>query len=72
MSSTRSRRCCDRIGHRPYDYFKRMLQAYDSSDLLRVYIAEHEGEALSGAICIHYGQQDVVHLRRQLERASAT
>ena len=47
----------DKIGHRPYDYFKRMLQAYDSSDLLRVYIAEHEGEALSGAICIHYGHK---------------
>lgn len=47
----------DHIGHRPYEYFKRMMDAYENSDLLRVYIAEHEGEALSGAICIHYGNK---------------
>lgn len=47
----------DKIGHRPYAYFKRMVQAYENSDLLRIYIAEHEGEALSGAICIHYGKK---------------
>ncbi len=47
----------DHIGHRPYEYFKRMLHAYENSDLLRIYIAEHEGEALSGAICIHYGNK---------------
>ena len=47
----------DHIGHRPYEYFKRMLHAYENSDLLRIYIAEHEGEALSGAIRIHYGNK---------------
>ena len=47
----------DKIGHRPYEYFKRMVDAYGSSDLLRIYIAEHEGEPLSGAICIHYGNK---------------
>ena len=47
----------DHIGHRPYEYFKRMMDAYENSDLLRVYIAEHEGEALAGAICIHYGNK---------------
>ncbi|WP_040196393.1 lipid II:glycine glycyltransferase FemX [Candidatus Soleaferrea massiliensis] len=44
----------DRIGSRPYEYFKRMLDAYEG-DQLRIYLAEHEGEALSGAICLNYG-----------------
>lgn len=47
----------DKIGYRPYEYFVRMLEAYDSPELLRVYLAEHEGQALSGAICIHYGSK---------------
>lgn len=46
----------DKIGYRPYEYFHRMLEAYGEGHL-RIYIGEHEGEALSGAICIHYGSK---------------
>lgn len=46
----------DKIGYRPYEYFERMLHAY-KPEQIRIYIAEHEGEGLSGAICIHYGKK---------------
>ena len=46
----------DKIGYRPYEYFQRMLHAY-KPEQIRIYIAEHEGEGLSGAICIHYGKK---------------
>ena len=46
----------DKIGYRPYEYFERMMKAY-KPEQCRVYIAEHEGEALSGAICINYGKK---------------
>ena len=29
----------------------------DRGESLRIYLAEHEGQALSGAICIHYGNK---------------
>lgn len=45
----------DKIGYRPYEYFQRMLHAFEGDAQLRIYLAEHEGQALSGAICIHYG-----------------
>ena len=44
----------DGITLRDYDYYKRMLEAYDER-FLRIYIAEHDGEALSGAIALNYG-----------------
>lgn len=44
----------DKIGCRDYDYFERMLAAYDESKL-RIYIAEHEGDVLSGAIATNIG-----------------
>lgn len=44
----------DRIGCRDYEYFERMLNAYDESKL-RIYIAEHEGEALAAAIATNIG-----------------
>lgn len=44
----------DRIGCRGYDYFERMLDAYDESKL-RIYIAEHEGDKLSAAIATNIG-----------------
>lgn len=44
----------DKISLRSLDYYKRMLEAY-GEDYLRIYIAEHEGEALSGAIALNYG-----------------
>ena len=44
----------DGITLRDLDYYKRMLEAYDDSHL-RIYIAEYEGEALSGAIALNYG-----------------
>lgn len=44
----------DKIGCRDYDYFERMLDAYDESKL-RIYIAEHEGDKLSAAIATNVG-----------------
>jgi len=44
----------DQISLRDYEYYKRMLDAYDENHL-RIYIAEHEGQALSGAIALNYG-----------------
>ena len=44
----------DKIGCRDYDYFERMLEAYDETKL-RIYIAEHEGEPLSAAIATNIG-----------------
>lgn len=44
----------DGIGHRPLDYFERMLGAYPSS---RVYLAELDGAALAGAIAVRYGRK---------------
>jgi len=44
----------DGITLRDLDYYKRMLEAYDEN-FLRIYIAEHEGDALSGAIALNYG-----------------
>ena len=44
----------DGITLRDYNYYKRMLEAYDEEHL-RIYIAEHEGQALSGAIALNYG-----------------
>ena len=44
----------DGITLRDYDYYKRMLEAFDER-YLRIYIAEHDGEALSGAIALNYG-----------------
>lgn len=44
----------DGISLRDYNYYKRMLESYDENHL-RIYIAEHEGEALSGAIALNYG-----------------
>lgn len=46
----------DGIGHRPKDYFERMLSVY-GEDSARIYLAEHEGEALAAAIAIHYGRK---------------
>ncbi len=46
----------DKIGFRPYEYFVKMLHAFPEHQL-RIYLAEHEGQALSGAICIQYGKK---------------
>lgn len=43
----------DKIGCRAYSYFKDMLDAYKG--YLRIYVASHEGDDLSAAICINYG-----------------
>lgn len=47
----------DKISCRPYSYFKHMLDAYQDSDMLRIYISEFENEALSAAICFHYNHK---------------
>ena len=44
----------DKIGCRPYEYFERMLESYNETEL-RIYIAEHEGDSLSSAIALNYG-----------------
>lgn len=44
----------DKITLRDYDYYKKMLDAFDENHL-RIYLAEHEGEVLSGAIALNYG-----------------
>lgn len=46
----------DNIASRPYSYFEKMLNAFDENTL-RIYIAEHEGQALSAAIAINYGKK---------------
>lgn len=46
----------DKIGKRDYDYFKRMLDAFDEEHL-RIYIAKHEDDKLSAAIAINYGPE---------------
>ena len=44
----------DQIGCRPYEYFERMLDAYDENEL-RIYIAYHDKDNLSSAIALNYG-----------------
>ena len=44
----------DKIGCRAYEYFQKMLEAYDENHL-RIYIAKHENDNLSAAIAINYG-----------------
>ena len=46
----------DKIGCRAYEYFKRMLEAFDE-DHLRIYIAKHEEDKLSAAIAVTYGTE---------------
>lgn len=46
----------DKIGCRSYEYFERMLEAYDEEHL-RIYIAKHEEDKLSAAIAITYGTE---------------
>lgn len=43
----------DKIAMRPYEYFKKMLDAY-GEDNLRIYIAEADGKVLSAALAIKY------------------
>lgn len=45
----------NKIGMRPYEYFVRMRDAY--KDELRIYLTEHEGDILSGAVTINYGDK---------------
>ena len=44
----------DSIVCRSYEYFEKMLEAYDENHL-RIYIAKHEEDKLSAAIAINYG-----------------
>ncbi len=44
----------DKISLRSLEYYTRLLEAYGEQHL-RVYVAEHEGEALSAAIALNYG-----------------
>lgn len=43
------------IGCRSYNYFENMLKAFKGS--IRVYIASHDGEDLSGGVSINYGNR---------------
>lgn len=44
----------DKIVGRKLEYFKNMLNVFDETQM-RIYTAEHEGEALSSAIAINFG-----------------
>ncbi len=46
----------DKIGKRAYEYFEKMLAAYDE-DHLRIYVTSHDGVDLSAAIAITYGNE---------------
>lgn len=46
----------DKIGCRDYEYFKRMLEAFDEEHL-KIYIARHEDTILSAAIAVTYGTE---------------
>ena len=46
----------DDIAIRHYDYYKSIIEAYPE-DCARIYIAEYEGEPLSGAIAINYANK---------------
>lgn len=46
----------DGIGHRPKDYFERMMEAY-GPERCRICLAEYEGEPLAAAIALHYGRK---------------
>ena len=46
----------DKIAGRRYDYYERILEAFDESHL-RIYLAKYEGEPLSGALSLKYGQK---------------
>ena len=46
----------DGIGHRPLDYFQRMIEAY-GEERCRICLAEYEGEPLAAAIALHYGRK---------------
>lgn len=46
----------DNISMRPFEYFKRMLEAYDQQ-YLRIYITEVNKKVLSAAIAINYGEK---------------
>jgi len=42
------------FGKRSIDYMRRILSAYDGA---RIFMAEHEGDLLSGELCVHYGDK---------------
>ncbi len=44
----------EKIAWREFNYFEKMLKTFDEKNL-RIYVAEHAGEALSAAIAINYG-----------------
>lgn len=46
----------DNIGCRAYEYFEKMLDAYDENHL-RIYLTKHEDDYLSGAIAVNYGKE---------------
>lgn len=46
----------DNISLRSFEYYKRMLEAFDENHL-RIYVAEFEGQALSAAIALNYGKK---------------
>ncbi|QBO35706.1 peptidoglycan bridge formation glycyltransferase FemA/FemB family protein [Periweissella cryptocerci] len=45
------------ITYRPAEYFDRMLEAFPEDSIMRIYIARHEGDVLSGAIAFNFGDK---------------
>ncbi|QIL50272.1 aminoacyltransferase [Weissella coleopterorum] len=45
------------ISYRPKSYFERLLASFGDSDVMRIYLAEREGELLSTGIGFNYGNR---------------
>lgn len=45
------------ISHRPKEYFERMQAAFPGDDIMRIYIAEREGELLSTGVGFKFGDK---------------
>ncbi|AVH74978.1 UDP-N-acetylmuramoylpentapeptide-lysine N(6)-alanyltransferase [Weissella koreensis] len=45
------------ISYRPKDYFERLLASFGDSDIMRIYLAEREGELLATGIGFNYGNK---------------
>lgn len=45
------------ITYRPYDYFKRMLDVFGPDDIMRIYLAEKDGEVLAVGLGFAFGDK---------------
>lgn len=45
------------ISYRPYDYFKRMLDTFAADDIMRIYLAEKDGQVLAVGLGFAFGDK---------------